>query len=234
MSFTTTSIYEYDENGGDGVDVYVIDTGININHVEFEGRASWGTTIPVNDTDEDENGHGTHVAGTIASRKYGVAKKAHVIAVKVLQSNGKGTLSDVLGGIVWAVNAAKAKADSRADNHKGSVANMSLGSRIKSLALNEAINKGVESGLHFAVAAGMLPSSFFGLRCLTFHRHQGMITLTLARPRQLAQRALLPSALLLSMMDALPSPTSDPASIFSLLVRISSRPTKGATLLAAH
>jgi len=69
MSFTTTSIYEYDENGGDGVDVYVIDTGININHVEFEGRASWGTTIPVDDVDEDDNGHGTHVAGTIASQK---------------------------------------------------------------------------------------------------------------------------------------------------------------------
>lgn len=68
----------------------VVDTGINVDHVEFEGRASWGKTIPKNDVDKDGNGHGTHCAGTIASRKYGVAKKAHVIAVKVLGSNGSG------------------------------------------------------------------------------------------------------------------------------------------------
>lgn len=49
--------------------MYVIDTGIFINHTEFEGRASWGKTIPQNDEDIDGNGHGTHCAGTIASRK---------------------------------------------------------------------------------------------------------------------------------------------------------------------
>ena len=153
MTATTSSIYEYDENGGEGVDVYIIDTGINIKHVEFEGRARWGKTIPANNVDDDQNGHGTHVAGIVASRKYGVAKKANVIAVKVLGSDGSGTLSDVIAGIVWAVEAAKA-AHGRA-HHKGSVANMSLGGRTKSLALNEAINKAVQSGLHFAVAAGM-------------------------------------------------------------------------------
>lgn len=62
----------------------MIDTGVNINHVEFEGRAKWGKTIPQNDQDIDANGHGTHCAGTIASRKYGVAKAANIIAVKVL------------------------------------------------------------------------------------------------------------------------------------------------------
>jgi len=76
--------YVYEKDGGEGVDAYVIDTGINIHHAEFEGRASWGRTVPKNDEDEDANGHGTHCAGTIASRKYGVAKSAHVIAVKVL------------------------------------------------------------------------------------------------------------------------------------------------------
>ena len=150
---TTSPTYEYNKNGGEGVDVYVIDTGINIKHVEFEGRARWGKTIPANSIDSDENGHGTHVAGTIASRKYGVAKKANVIAVKVLGSDGSGSLSDVIAGITWAVDAAKAS-NGRA-NHKGSVANMSLGGRAKSLALNEAVNKAVQSGLHFAVAAGM-------------------------------------------------------------------------------
>jgi len=122
--------------------------------VEFEGRARWGKTIPANGVDSDDNGHGTHVAGTIASRKYGVAKKANLIAVKVLGSNGSGTLSDVLAGIVWAVDAAKA-ANGQA-NHKGSVANMSLGGPVKSLSFNDAVNKAVDSGLHFAVAAGTL------------------------------------------------------------------------------
>ncbi|KAI8608129.1 peptidase S8/S53 domain-containing protein, partial [Chytriomyces sp. MP71] len=56
--------YVFYKNDGLGVDVYVVDTGINIKHVEFEGRAIWGATIPDNDKDEDGNGHGTHCAGT--------------------------------------------------------------------------------------------------------------------------------------------------------------------------
>lgn len=161
MTFSTFTKYLYDDAGGDGVDVYVVDTGINIHHNEFEGRARWGKTIPLNDVDEDGNGHGTHCAGTIASKKYGVAKKANVIAVKVLGSNGSGTMSDVVGGVVFAANEAKKAAQIAADelartgstNHKGSVANMSLGGG-KSQALDDAVNKAVDSGLHFAVAAG--------------------------------------------------------------------------------
>lgn len=133
--------------------MYVIDTGINIEHVEFGGRAYWGKTMPLNDVDEDGNGHGTHCAGTIASDKYGVAKKAKVIAVKVLGSNGSGTMSDVVGGVVWAASQAKAKADKGDPKHKGSVANMSLGGG-KSRALDDSVDKAVDTGLHFAVAAG--------------------------------------------------------------------------------
>jgi len=84
---------------------YVVDTGVNIHHEEFEGRASWGATIPENDEDADGNGHGTHVAGTIASKTFGVAKKAKIVAVKVLRSNGSGTMSDVLKGVEWAAEA---------------------------------------------------------------------------------------------------------------------------------
>lgn len=163
LTFSTFTKYLYNVDGGDGVDVYVVDTGINVEHVEFEGRASWGKTIPANDVDDDGNGHGTHCAGTIASRKYGVAKKANVIAVKVLGSNGSGSMSDVVGGVVWAATQAKAKAVAAAaefaatgrSNHKGSVANMSLGGG-KSQALDDAVDKAVKSGLHFAVAAGQL------------------------------------------------------------------------------
>ena len=87
------------------IEAYVIDTGVNIHHEEFEGRAVWGATIPYGDPDEDGNGHGTHVAGTIASKTYGVAKKAKIVAVKVLRSNGSGTMSDVLKGVEWAAEA---------------------------------------------------------------------------------------------------------------------------------
>jgi len=144
-----------------GVNVYVIDTGINIEHVEFEGRAYWGKTIPRHDVDEDGNGHGTHCAGTIASRAYGVAKAAKVIAVKVLGSNGSGSMSDVVSGVLWATGDATEKATQAAaefkatgkTKHKGSVANMSLGGS-KSRALDQAVNGAVHAGLHFAVAAG--------------------------------------------------------------------------------
>lgn len=164
LTFGSFSRYEYEEQGGEGVDVYVIDTGINIHHKEFQGRASWGKTIPQNDVDEDGNGHGTHCAGTIASARYGVAKGANVIAVKVLGSNGSGTMSDVVDGVVWAAQSASAKAAAARDEfrktgttkHKGSVANMSLGGG-KSKALDDVVNKAVDNGMHFAVAAGVYP-----------------------------------------------------------------------------
>ncbi|KAF9645403.1 hypothetical protein BDM02DRAFT_3120303 [Thelephora ganbajun] len=161
LGLGTFTLYEYDPTGGDGVDVYIIDTGINIHHVEFGGRASWGKTIPANDVDEDGNGHGTHCAGTVGSRKYGVAKSVNLIAVKVLGSGGSGTMADVVAGVLWAADqAAKKLAAAKAEyaatgmtKHKGSVANMSLGGG-KSQILDDAVNKAVESGMHFAVAAG--------------------------------------------------------------------------------
>jgi cerevisin len=112
--------------------------------------------------DEDGNGHGSHCAGTIGSRKYGVAKKANLIAVKVLGSNGSGPMSDVIAGVAWASQKAQFKAAAaRAEfaatgktNHKGSVGNMSLGGS-KSPSLDIIVDRSVEGGLHFAVAAGM-------------------------------------------------------------------------------
>ncbi|GAA5914384.1 hypothetical protein JCM6882_008219 [Rhodosporidiobolus microsporus] len=156
LSFSTYNRYEYETQAGTGVDAYVIDTGVNVDHVELEGRAKWGKTIP-NDPDQDLNGHGSHVAGTIASAKYGVAKKANIIAVKVLGAGGSGTMSDVVAGVAWAADsaaeAAQLKAQGKNPKHKGSVANMSLGGG-KSQALDDAVDAAVEDGLHFAVAAG--------------------------------------------------------------------------------
>lgn len=125
--------------------------------MDFDGRAHWGKTIPENDEDADGNGHGTHCSGTIAGKKYGVAKKANVYAVKVLRSNGSGSMSDVVKGVEWAAEAhvkkAKAAKDGKSKGFKGSVANMSLGGG-SSRTLDLAVNAAVEAGMHFAVAAG--------------------------------------------------------------------------------
>ncbi|MCJ1473894.1 serine protease [Lambiella insularis] len=158
LSFSTFNKYLYTADGGEGVDVYVIDTGTNIDHVDFEGRASWGKTIPANDQDVDGNGHGTHCSGTIAGKKYGVAKKANIYAVKVLKTNGSGTMSDVMKGVEWAAiqhdkKVTAAKKGKGKKGWKGSAANMSLGGG-KSPGLDAAVNAAVDAGIHFAVAAG--------------------------------------------------------------------------------
>ena len=158
LTLGTVGKYLYSDDGGEGVDVYVIDTGTNVAHVDFEGRAHWGKTIPAGDPDEDGNGHGTHCSGTIAGKKYGVAKKANVYAVKVLKSNGSGSMSDVVKGVEWAAvrhadTVEAAKKGKNKKGFKGSTANMSLGGG-KSTTLDLAVNAAVEAGIHFAVAAG--------------------------------------------------------------------------------
>ncbi|KAK1964167.1 subtilase [Colletotrichum eremochloae] len=157
LGFGTYDKYLYAEEAGEGVDAYVIDTGTNVDHVDFEGRAKWGKTIPSGDQDADGNGHGTHCSGTIAGKKYGVAKKANVYAVKVLRSNGSGTMSDVVKGVEWAATShsqqVQAAKDGKRKGFKGSVANMSLGGG-KTQALDAVVNAAVDAGIHFAVAAG--------------------------------------------------------------------------------
>ncbi|KAF5001596.1 hypothetical protein FGRMN_902 [Fusarium graminum] len=157
LNFGTFNKYLFSADGGEGVDAYIVDTGTNVDHVDFEGRAHWGKTIPSGDADEDGNGHGTHCSGTVAGKKYGVAKKAEVYAVKVLRSNGSGSMSDVVKGVEFAATShleqkKKAK-DGKRKGFKGSVANMSLGGG-KTQALDAAVNAAVRTGIHFAVAAG--------------------------------------------------------------------------------
>ena len=158
LTLGTVGKYLYSEDGGEGVDVYVIDTGTNVGHVDFEGRAHWGKTIPPGDEDIDGNGHGTHCSGTIAGKKFGVAKKANVYAVKVLGTNGSGSMSDVVKGVEWAAirhseNVEATRKGKGKKGFKGSAANMSLGGG-KSTTLDLAVNAAVDAGIHFAVAAG--------------------------------------------------------------------------------
>ncbi|MFE0097508.1 S8 family peptidase, partial [Streptomyces sp. NPDC059015] len=138
------SKYTYPDGAGEGVTAYVIDTGVRITHKDFDGRASHGFDAIDNDeTADDGNGHGTHVAGTIAGASHGVAKKAKIVAVRVLDDSGSGTTEQVVAGIDWVTK-----------NHQGpSVANMSLGGGADP-ALDEAVQKAVAAGVTFGVAAG--------------------------------------------------------------------------------
>ncbi|KUL39369.1 serine protease [Streptomyces sp. NRRL F-4489] len=136
--------YTYPDSAGEGVTAYVIDTGIHISHKDFGGRASYGFNALDNSAKaEDDNGHGTHVSGTIGGTAHGVAKKVKLVAVKVLDAQGSGTTEQVVAGIDWVTK-----------NHKGpSVANMSLGGGADE-ALDAAVKKAIDSGVTFGVAAG--------------------------------------------------------------------------------
>jgi len=156
LSFRTFNKYNYKGAGGANITVYVVDTGVNIAHTDFGGRATWGATIPDGDDDIDGNGHGTHVAGTVAGMRYGVAKRANIVAVKVLRSNGSGSMSDVVKGVEWTVDAhLRRQKEAKAKNQtfKGSIANMSLGGG-KSRVLELAVNAAVDNGIVYVVAAG--------------------------------------------------------------------------------
>ncbi len=141
LPLDTTYTYDYD---GTGVNAYVIDTGVRITHNQFGNRGYSGYTA-INDGNgsNDCNGHGTHVAGTIGSTTYGVAKDVRIYAVRVLGCNGSGSNSGVIGGVDWV-----------ASNHvKPAVANMSLGGGA-STALDNAVNSVVSQGVTMVVAAG--------------------------------------------------------------------------------
>lgn len=127
---------------GTGVTSYVIDTGIDPAHPDFTGRASVGFDA-TGGNGIDGHGHGTHVAGTVGSETYGVAKDAELVGVKVLDDNGSGTTADIVAGMEWV-----------AQHHRGpSVANMSLGGSHDPV-LNDAASGLVQSGVFTAVAAG--------------------------------------------------------------------------------
>lgn len=169
--------YRYDSSAGEGVTVYVIDSGVYVDHPEFEGRAYHGynaidrnvscyaildgrrrrtrrpklTNImpPLQDDSEDDNGHGTNVAGIVGSATYGVAKKAEIVAVKVLDKESWGTWSGIIDGMQWAADDAKY----RRRNVGRAVINMSIQSdRVD--AMNDMLDAIHDDGIPVVVCAG--------------------------------------------------------------------------------
>lgn len=143
-SLPLSSSYAYDSTGA-GVTVYVVDTGVRADHVDFGGRVAGGFTAIADATGTgDCNGHGTHVAGTAAGATYGVAKEATIVSVRVLGCNGSGSTAGVIAGLDWIVG-----------HHTdgAAVANMSLGGGASS-ALDAAVQRVIDDGVTMAVAAG--------------------------------------------------------------------------------
>jgi subtilisin family serine protease len=138
-SYTATST-------GAGVTAYIIDTGIRRTHTQFGGRAVTGyDAVTAGGTANDCNGHGTHVAGTVGGKDYGVADGVRLVAVRVLDCNGSGSTSGVIAGIDWVTG-----------NHvagQPAVANMSLGGGA-STALDTAVRNSIADGVAYAIAAG--------------------------------------------------------------------------------
>lgn len=134
--------------GGVNVDVAVIDTGINLKHSDLN-VVSNVSFVKTAGNGEDDNGHGSHVAGTIAARSdgkgvKGVAPGARLWAVKVLNAEGSGQLSDVAAGLDYVTKNAD----------KIEVANMSLGGKFKSDVIDKALSTAVDAGVSIIVAAG--------------------------------------------------------------------------------
>lgn len=130
---------------GRGVTVYVVDTGVRLTARDLAGRVSTGVDEVDGGAADDCNGHGTHIAGLIAGTKYGVAKQARIVAVRVLDCQGRGSATTVQRGLEWVLA-----------NHvsgQPAVVNMSLGGA-PSVMLDTEVKRLVNAGVAVVVAAG--------------------------------------------------------------------------------
>lgn len=153
MDFT----YNFDDGGllGKGVDIYVLDSGLNTAHQAFGGRAKMGFSKDGPDdlnANSDGSGHGTHAAGIAAGSMVGVASAANVIGVKILGANGAGTSADAVKGLDYVIK----QHDQRRNEpgFVGSVASLSWSLPSRSPTVDRIINSAIDAGIHVSVAAG--------------------------------------------------------------------------------
>ncbi|GAX22254.1 serine protease [Fistulifera solaris] len=144
-SFTATGT-------GEGVDVYIIDSGIMLDHDEFEGRARCGYNSFSNTVGtgcDDLRGHGSHVAGVVGGKTWGVAKKANLVAVKALNDDtGSGTLASVVGAVTYVCDQKIKNPD------QPIVVNMSISGSGRTRSLDEEVERCNSSGVIFITSAG--------------------------------------------------------------------------------
>jgi subtilisin family serine protease len=128
------------------VNVYVIDSGIRTDHTEFAGRA-FAAADAINDgwSGQDCHGHGTHVAGTIGGKTYGIAKSAYLYSVRALDCSNNGTVSGITAAVNWVTRY----------HRKPAVVNMSLGGPTGTdYTMDLAVNNSSNAGITYVVSAG--------------------------------------------------------------------------------
>lgn len=159
------SYFEYFENAGSDVYVFILDTGLDIYHPEFnygnrtvEFGIDITQTLKITDQNTknllyDDNGHGTHIAGIIGGYNIGIAKNVNLIGVKILDKYGKGTMFNIHKGIKYIIERVKK------ENLLKVVVNLSV-SGIKDKVINRKIKQFAEKyNIHFISAAGNLSSN---------------------------------------------------------------------------
>jgi len=136
--------YFYD---GSGVDIYVLDSGINTGHVDFTGRIKTGISY-TSDTVEDCHGHGTHVSGIAAGSTHGVAKGANIVPVKILDCNKNGSIFDAIAAVDWVI--------AQHDSSKAAVMNLSFASGSFVPTLNAKLVDAIADNIVVVAGAGNL------------------------------------------------------------------------------
>ena len=140
--------YGYDATASN-VTVYILDSGINLSHAEFGGRAVKGIDYATpGGPATDCNGHGTHVAGIVGGATFGVAKGVKLVSVRVLDCASKGSLYSVINALNWVTNQKKASPT------KPMVANLSLDAATGSIMLDQTVNSAINNGVTVVIAAG--------------------------------------------------------------------------------
>ncbi|OMJ08599.1 Subtilisin-like protease [Smittium culicis] len=144
--------YYFDEPIGENVNIYIIDSGIDPNHSDFEGRVKQGLNLVTDEENTDNYHHGTHVAGISSGKTFGVSKKANLISVKMFTKDGGVVQGGFLVALDWVLKDYKERVNS--GGSKLAILNLSLGTKGKSEAFNSAIDSLVEAGIVVVVSAG--------------------------------------------------------------------------------
>lgn len=141
--------------GSEAVTIAILDTGVDLNHLDLAGKIVPGYDFVNHDAlAQDDNGHGTHVAGIAAASGnngigvVGVSWGARIMPVKVLNAGGNGSFATLAEGIAWAAD------------HGAQIVNLSLGGASPSAVLEEAVNYAVGKGVVLVAAAGNTGSNF--------------------------------------------------------------------------